>query len=146
MEEFLFLIEHRPGTRHGNADAMSRRPCPKKNCACTEGATSSDTTLISFRGPADRSPIVTRNSDVIPENDESIASSVSANHITTDNAMSRSTVISQGDTSIVNNVVYVNGVSSQTNQIPIQRFRALGTTLKSGQRNWSKSLVVSGRT
>ena len=24
MEEYSFIIEHRPGTRHGNADAMSR--------------------------------------------------------------------------------------------------------------------------
>jgi len=36
MEEFDFVIEHRPGVRHGNADAMSRRPCPKKDCVCRE--------------------------------------------------------------------------------------------------------------
>jgi len=34
MEEFDFVIEHRPGTKHGNADALSRRPCGKRNCAC----------------------------------------------------------------------------------------------------------------
>ena len=34
MEEYDFDIEHRPGTRHGNADALSRRPCPKKDCVC----------------------------------------------------------------------------------------------------------------
>ena len=27
LEEFEFDIEHRPGKRHGNADALSRRPC-----------------------------------------------------------------------------------------------------------------------
>ena len=27
LEEFSYKIEHRPGRRHGNADAMSRRPC-----------------------------------------------------------------------------------------------------------------------
>ena len=27
LEEFEFSIEHRPGVRHGNADALSRRPC-----------------------------------------------------------------------------------------------------------------------
>jgi RNase H-like domain found in reverse transcriptase/Reverse transcriptase (RNA-dependent DNA polymerase)/Zinc knuckle len=34
MEEFDFVIEHRPGVRHGNADGLSRRPCPKEECAC----------------------------------------------------------------------------------------------------------------
>jgi len=101
--------KNRTGTRHGDADALSRRPCPKKNCACTEGATSTDTTPISFGGPADRFLIVTRNGDVIPEDDESIASSVSANHVATGNAMSRWTVIFRRDTSIVSNVVGVNG-------------------------------------
>ena len=33
QEEFHFSIKHRPGTRHENADAMSRRSCPKKDCA-----------------------------------------------------------------------------------------------------------------
>jgi transposase InsO family protein len=27
LEEFHFSVEHRPGARHGNADALSRRPC-----------------------------------------------------------------------------------------------------------------------
>ena len=48
MEEFDFSVEHRPGTRHGNADALSRRPCPKKNCVCQQP----DTPL--FSGPADQ--------------------------------------------------------------------------------------------
>jgi len=34
MEEFDFVIEHRPGARHGNADALSRRPCCVRDCAC----------------------------------------------------------------------------------------------------------------
>jgi len=34
MEEFDFVIEHRPGSRHGNADALSRRPCRVRDCAC----------------------------------------------------------------------------------------------------------------
>ena len=38
MEEFDFVIEHRPGTKHGNADALSRRPCGKRNCACRNPA------------------------------------------------------------------------------------------------------------
>jgi hypothetical protein len=36
MEEFDFVVEHRPGTSHGNADAMSRRPCPKRECFCKD--------------------------------------------------------------------------------------------------------------
>jgi len=27
LEEFDFTVEHRPGTKHANADALSRRPC-----------------------------------------------------------------------------------------------------------------------
>jgi len=36
MEEFDFQVEHRPGTKHGNADAVSRRPCHVKSCACRQ--------------------------------------------------------------------------------------------------------------
>ena len=36
MEEYTFRIEHRSGTQHGNAYALSRRPCPRKSCACKE--------------------------------------------------------------------------------------------------------------
>ena len=38
MEECNFVIEHRPGVKHGNADGLSRRLCSKKECACTVGA------------------------------------------------------------------------------------------------------------
>ena len=34
MEDFNYEIIHRPGSRHGNADAMSRRPCRLKGCRC----------------------------------------------------------------------------------------------------------------
>jgi len=36
LEEFEFHVEHRPGVKHGNADALSRRPCPVKSCVCQE--------------------------------------------------------------------------------------------------------------
>ena len=49
MEEYDFEVEHRPGVRHANADALSRRPCTKKGCACR------DPNDPLFRGPADRS-------------------------------------------------------------------------------------------
>jgi len=34
MEEYTFTIEHRSGSRHGNADGISRRPCRMKSCVC----------------------------------------------------------------------------------------------------------------
>jgi len=34
MEEYDFSVEHRPGIRHANADALSRHPCYVKTCAC----------------------------------------------------------------------------------------------------------------
>jgi hypothetical protein len=34
LEEFDFDIEHRPGKRHGSADALSRHPCLRRECAC----------------------------------------------------------------------------------------------------------------
>ena len=34
MEEFTFSIEHRSGAKHTNADALSRRPCRNRGCAC----------------------------------------------------------------------------------------------------------------
>jgi len=37
MEEFDFKILHRAGSIHGNADAMSRRPCRNKDCFCAFG-------------------------------------------------------------------------------------------------------------
>jgi len=36
MEEFDFTVEHRSGSRHVNADALSRRPCPVPDCACRQ--------------------------------------------------------------------------------------------------------------
>ena len=36
MEEFDFSIEHRAGSQHANADALSRRPCRLHECACKQ--------------------------------------------------------------------------------------------------------------
>jgi len=38
MEEYDFQVEHRPGVKHGNADALSRRPCHVKSCACWQSS------------------------------------------------------------------------------------------------------------
>ena len=32
LQQYNFTIEHRPGARHGNADALSRRPCWRDTC------------------------------------------------------------------------------------------------------------------
>ena len=45
IEEYDFTLLHRPGARHGNADAMSRRPCTKHDC-CTEAATMKEVRVI----------------------------------------------------------------------------------------------------
>jgi len=33
-QQARFSIEHHPGARHGNADAMSRNYCKVRDCAC----------------------------------------------------------------------------------------------------------------
>ena len=48
MEEFDFEVEYRPGLKHNNADALSRRPCPVKSCACRQE------TLINSNPEADQ--------------------------------------------------------------------------------------------
>ena len=40
MEEFDFVIEHRKGSRHTNADALSRRPCRVRDCLCRQSSSS----------------------------------------------------------------------------------------------------------
>ena len=35
LQVFNFVIAHRPGTQHGNADGLSRRPCPETCKQCT---------------------------------------------------------------------------------------------------------------
>ena len=46
LEEFDYTVIHRPGNRHGNADAMSRRPCPRARC-CPKEAEYSDETVAA---------------------------------------------------------------------------------------------------
>jgi len=36
MEEFDYIIEYRSAKMHGNADALARIPCPKRDCFCRE--------------------------------------------------------------------------------------------------------------
>ena len=64
MEEYNFVIEHRPGARHGNADALSRRPCTKKDSLCQQPASP------LFSGSADQpvSSSASECDDVTPRN------------------------------------------------------------------------------
>lgn len=39
LSQFDFKIEHRPGKKHGNADALSRVPCDPEDCPCYDGTT-----------------------------------------------------------------------------------------------------------
>ena len=39
LQEFNFKIQHRPGTKHGNADALSRRPCRRPGCCLAADGT-----------------------------------------------------------------------------------------------------------
>ena len=36
LEEFDYFVKHRPGVKHGNADALSRRPWNVKSCVCQQ--------------------------------------------------------------------------------------------------------------
>ena len=54
LEEFDFEIKHRPGRSHGNADAMSRRPC--RQCGLGEDeAAGIQVRNLYFDKPADES-------------------------------------------------------------------------------------------
>ena len=50
MEEFDYVIEHRPGKSHGNADALSRIMCPKHDCVCRQDAQRQDKRVSSSLG------------------------------------------------------------------------------------------------
>ena len=59
LEEFTYRIEHRPGNKHGNADALSRRPC--RQCSRGEhgssgGSDESETMLKSVINSEEHGP------------------------------------------------------------------------------------------
>ena len=51
MKEFDFVIEHRPGSKHKNVDALSRRPCKSRNYVC-RNLTGSGTGTIRLQNGA----------------------------------------------------------------------------------------------
>jgi len=75
LEEYDYSIEHRPGARHGNADGLSRRPCPVKTCACRQEPDVAVKDVSKFQsrvelfsaGPADRHVSADNAAEVINE-------------------------------------------------------------------------------
>ena len=85
MEEFCFTIEHRPGVRHGNADALSRRPCPRRDCACHASADlDRQSELVNgahtFGGPADQPTSISRQVTVDDGHASNAISKTAGNH------------------------------------------------------------------
>ena len=57
LQEFDFAIEHRLGRKHGNADALSRRPCERPECCRTTIVMirSEMQQIVELKGVAERS-------------------------------------------------------------------------------------------
>jgi hypothetical protein len=47
LQNFTLQLEYRPGRYHGNADALSRRPCPQECIHCSKMEKVSDSTQVS---------------------------------------------------------------------------------------------------
>ena len=47
LQQYDFTIEHRPGVKHGNADALSRRPCWRDSCKHCERLESQEELKVS---------------------------------------------------------------------------------------------------
>ena len=47
LEEYEFDVVHRAGTRHGNADAMSRRPCDRNRCCRQTEVNGTEQTVVA---------------------------------------------------------------------------------------------------
>ena len=77
VDEFDFDIEYRPGKAHGNADALSRMPCPEECKQCT-GKSNSRVAVI-------REPPRVQNATVLDYSDEAVATAtdedISLRHI-----------------------------------------------------------------
>jgi transposase InsO family protein len=57
LEEFDFTVEHRPGSKHANADALSRRPCRQCGlCGTEEGYNVVNAVELDSGGHIDWSP------------------------------------------------------------------------------------------
>ncbi|GFV27577.1 retrovirus-related Pol polyprotein from transposon 412 [Trichonephila clavipes] len=58
LNEYYFDIRHRKGSSHGNADALSRRPCPENCRHCSRVETKYDYAIrqiTTFNSDATRS-------------------------------------------------------------------------------------------
>ncbi|KAJ8006486.1 hypothetical protein DPEC_G00107750 [Dallia pectoralis] len=50
LQSFNFQVEHRAGARHGNADALSRRPCAEEGCGYCEKRVARERELCEEEG------------------------------------------------------------------------------------------------
>ena len=55
MEDYDFDVLHRPGSRHANADAISRRPCSLKACVCRQNKSTTNAVFTNAVASADES-------------------------------------------------------------------------------------------
>ena len=55
MEDYDFDVLHRPGSRHGNADAISRRPCSLMACVCRQDKSTANAVFTNAFASADES-------------------------------------------------------------------------------------------
>ena len=59
LSEFNFKVEHRPGKQHGNADALSWRPCPT-SCPCQLQGTTGEASCIHQCSPPESLVLVSK--------------------------------------------------------------------------------------
>ncbi|GFV77192.1 retrovirus-related Pol polyprotein from transposon 412 [Trichonephila clavipes] len=57
LNEYYFDIRHRKGSSHGNADALSRRPCPENCRHCSRVETKYDYAIRQITTSVRRHPI-----------------------------------------------------------------------------------------
>ena len=76
IEEFDCEVVHRAGVRHGNADALSRRPCRNKECKCKEdeGVSMDDEVSVNAARKVEGVPYFEFDGDrdAVAENDRSV--------------------------------------------------------------------------
>jgi len=55
MEDYDFDVLHRPGFRHANADAISKRPCSSKACVCHQNKSTTNAVFTNAVASGDES-------------------------------------------------------------------------------------------
>jgi hypothetical protein len=93
MEEYECTVMHRPGARHGNADAMSKRPCSRAEC-CENGGAPIEVKAVSNQ-MARCSNWCSDDCDMVQEQDRDAESIVTRMLESTPNALSADAVANQ---------------------------------------------------